>query len=114
MSDNAKTILVTGGAGFIGSNFIPYFLEKDSDHNIINLDALTYAGKLENLKEVEAHKRYRFIKGDIRDRKLLEQIFQKHKIMGVIHFAAESHVDNSFVPSIGSTIHKVTQSFRSA
>ncbi|MCS7004029.1 MAG: dTDP-glucose 4,6-dehydratase [Cytophagales bacterium] len=90
-----KTILVTGGAGFIGSNFIPYFIEKYSDYFIINLDLLTYAGKLENLAEVEQHARYKFIKGDICNRELLEFIFKEYDVRGVIHFAAESHVDNS-------------------
>jgi len=70
-----KTILVTGGAGFIGSNFIPYFLEKYSDYDIINLDLLTYAGNLENLKEVEKNSRYTFIKGNICNRELVEYIF---------------------------------------
>ena len=88
-------ILVTGGAGFIGSNFIPYFLEANTDVNLINIDVLTYAGDLENLNEVEKHERYTFIKGDICDRKLIEKIFEKYTIQGVIHFAAESHVDNS-------------------
>jgi len=90
-----KNILVTGCAGFIGSNFVPYFLEKYPDYNVVNLDLLTYAGDLANLKEVENHSNYTFIKGDIRDRALVEKIFQEHDIQGVIHFAAESHVDNS-------------------
>jgi len=88
-------ILVTGGAGFIGSNFIPYFLKKYEDYKIINLDLLTYAGNLENLTEVENHPRYKFIKGDICNRELVEFIFNEYDIQGVIHFAAESHVDNS-------------------
>ena len=90
-----KTILVTGCAGFIGSNFVPYFLEKYENYNIVNLDLLTYAGDLENLKEVEDNPRYKFIKGNICNRELVEYIFNKYDIQGVIHFAAESHVDNS-------------------
>jgi len=90
-----KNILVTGCAGFIGSNFVPYFLKKYSDYNIINLDLLTYAGDEENLKEVQDNHRYKFIKGDICNRELVELIFNEYDIGGVIHFAAESHVDNS-------------------
>lgn len=90
-----KTILVTGGAGFIGSNFVKYKLEKDQDVKIINLDLLTYAGNLENLKDVENNPNYVFVKGDIRDRELLEELLQKYEITGVINFAAESHVDRS-------------------
>ncbi len=90
-----KSILVTGCAGFIGSNFVPYFLEKYPDYKVVNLDFLTYAGDLENLKEVENNPNYTFIKGDIRDRELVQKIFEEHDIHGVIHFAAESHVDNS-------------------
>jgi dTDP-glucose 4,6-dehydratase len=92
---NSKTILLTGCAGFIGSNFVPYFLEKYPNYNLINLDLLTYAGDLKNLKEIEGHPRYRFIKGDICNRELVEYIFSEFDIKGVIHFAAESHVDNS-------------------
>jgi len=90
-----KNILVTGCAGFIGSNFVPYFLEKYENYNIINLDLLTYAGDLENLKECEENPRYKFIKGDICNRELVEFIFAEYDIQGIIHFAAESHVDNS-------------------
>jgi dTDP-glucose 4,6-dehydratase len=90
-----KSILVTGGAGFIGSNFLPYFIEKYSDYQVINLDLLTYAGNLDNLSEIAQNPRYYFVKGDICDRNLVESIFQKYDIQGVIHFAAESHVDNS-------------------
>lgn len=93
-NDN-KTILVTGCAGFIGSNFVPYFLNKYPQYNLINLDLLTYAGNLENLKECEVNPRYKFIKGDICNRELVEFIFHEYDIQGVIHFAAESHVDNS-------------------
>lgn len=93
-NDN-KTILVTGCAGFIGSNFIPYFLEKYPNYNLVNLDLLTYAGDLENLKECEQNSNYKFIKGDICNRELIEFIFNEYNIQGVIHFAAESHVDNS-------------------
>ncbi len=90
-----KTILVTGGAGFIGSNFIPYFLQAHPEYELINLDLLTYAGEEKNLAEVEKNERYKFIKGDICDRATVESIFAQYKLDGVIHFAAESHVDNS-------------------
>lgn len=90
-----KSILVTGCAGFIGSNFVPYFLEKYPEYHIVNLDLLTYAGNLENLKECDHNPRYKFIKGDICNRELVEFIFNEYDIQGVIHFAAESHVDNS-------------------
>ena len=90
-----KSILVTGSAGFIGSNFVPYFLDKYKDYFIINLDLLTYAGDLENIKEVDGNSNYKFIKGDICNRDLVEFIFDEYNVQGVIHFAAESHVDNS-------------------
>lgn len=91
-----KNILVTGGAGFIGSNFVKQMLNKEKDFSIlINLDLLTYAGNLENLKEIENDKRYKFIKGDICDRDLVESIFDKYDIDTVVNFAAESHVDRS-------------------
>ena len=91
-----KKVLVTGGAGFIGSNFIQYILDHQKDLVLlVNLDALTYAGNLENLKAVEQDARYRFVKGDVRDKKLVEQLFQKYDFDTVVHFAAESHVDRS-------------------
>ncbi len=90
-----KSILVTGCAGFIGSNFVPYFLDKYPEYSLINLDLLTYAGDLANLKECEDNKNYKFIKGNICNRDLVEFIFNEYDIQGVIHFAAESHVDNS-------------------
>lgn len=89
------TILITGGAGFIGSNFIPYFLSKYQNIQIVNLDKLTYAGELSNLEEASNNSSYTFVKGDICDRKLIEELFHTYKFEGVIHFAAESHVDNS-------------------
>jgi dTDP-glucose 4,6-dehydratase len=89
------SILVTGCAGFIGSNFVPYYLEQFPNDHIINLDLLTYAGNLDNLKEVADHERHTFVQGDICDRTLLERLFTEFDIRGVIHFAAESHVDNS-------------------
>ncbi len=91
----SETILITGGAGFIGSNFVPYFCEKYPEYNIINLDKLTYAGNLDNLRECATMKNYRFVQGDICDEQLVEKIFSENDIRGVIHFAAESHVDNS-------------------
>ena len=90
-----NTILITGGAGFIGSNFIPFFLDKNPDIKVVNLDILTYAGDLGNLKEVEKHPNYTFVKGDICDNLLVKGLFENHNISGVINFAAESHVDNS-------------------
>ena len=90
-----KTILVTGGAGFIGSNFILHYLSNNPGTNVVNLDKLTYAGELSNLKEVESNPNYTFIKGDICDRNLIVSLFDKYQFDGVIHFAAESHVDNS-------------------
>ena len=92
-----KNILITGGAGFIGSNFIPYFLDKYPEYFVVNLDLLTYAGNLENLREVENSPRYKFIKGDILNRELIEYLFTEYNFSGVIHFAAESHVDNSIL-----------------
>ncbi|MCR1023270.1 dTDP-glucose 4,6-dehydratase [Cellulophaga baltica] len=88
-------ILITGGAGFIGSNFIPYYLEKNPNDTVINLDLLTYAGNLENLSEVKNETRYKFIQGSICDIKLVESVFNDFNIQSIIHFAAESHVDNS-------------------
>jgi dTDP-glucose 4,6-dehydratase len=89
------TILITGGAGFIGSNFIPYHLAKYPKIKIINLDKLTYAGELSNLTEVQSSNNYTFVQGDICNRGLIEKLFNEYQIDGVIHFAAESHVDNS-------------------
>ncbi|ABR30379.1 dTDP-glucose 4,6-dehydratase [Thermosipho melanesiensis] len=91
------TLLVTGCAGFIGSNFVYYYLEKYKDRKIVGLDKLTYAGNLENLGKltVEQRKRFKFIKGDINNKELLEYIFEEYEIDGVINFAAESHVDRS-------------------
>ena len=90
-----KSILITGGAGFIGSNFINYFSKKYSNYQLLNLDALTYAGNLDNLKELEGYTNYTFINGDIRDKEFIDSIFKQYKVHSVIHFAAESHVDNS-------------------
>ncbi|MBT0741717.1 dTDP-glucose 4,6-dehydratase [Campylobacter lari] len=90
-----KNLLLTGTAGFIGSNFVPYFLEKYKDYTLINLDLLTYAGKLENLKECQNNPRFKFIRGDICNQELVQFLFEEYNIQGVIHFAAESHVDNS-------------------
>ena len=94
-----KNILVTGGAGFIGSNYINYILNERDDYNIINIDKLTYAGNLENLKISELKSNYHFIKGDIGNAELLRYIFEKFKIKYVINFAAESHVDISILGS---------------
>ena len=90
-----KTLLVTGGAGFIGSNFIHYIAERRTGYKVINLDKLTYAGNLENLKDMKDNPNYEFIKGDIADRELVDGIFKSNTIDAVINFAAESHVDRS-------------------
>ena len=91
-----KSILLTGGAGFIGSNFVSYFLETHPDYHLINLDALTYAADLKNITLIPtARDRYTFVEGSICDRTLVEKLFNEHDIRGVLHFAAESHVDNS-------------------
>lgn len=91
----SKSILITGGAGFIGSHVVQLFVTKYPEYTIVNLDALTYAGNLENLKSVEGASNYVFEKADIQDAALLDSIFAKHKITDVIHLAAESHVDRS-------------------
>ncbi len=88
-------ILITGGAGFIGSHVVRMFVNKYPDYQIYNLDALTYAGNMENIKDIEDQPNYTFIKGDIKDIEFVNEIFQKHKFDAVIHLAAESHVDRS-------------------
>ncbi len=90
-----ENILITGAAGFIGSNFVSYFLENNRESQIIVLDKLTYAGSLDNLDEVSNNERFTFVKGDICDKELVNELFTKYQFQGVIHFAAESHVDNS-------------------
>lgn len=90
-----KTLIITGGAGFIGSHVVRLFVTKYPDYKIINLDALTYAGNLENLKDIEHLPNYTFVKADITDAETIRQIFQQYQPDGVIHLAAESHVDRS-------------------
>lgn len=90
-----SVILVTGGAGFIGANFIEYFLKENKKTHIVNLDALTYAGSLSNLINLKNNTNYTFVEGNICNRGLIESLFEKYQFSGVIHFAAESHVDNS-------------------
>nr|WP_106783739.1 dTDP-glucose 4,6-dehydratase [Lysinibacillus timonensis] len=90
-----STFLITGGAGFIGSNYLNYIVNKYPSYQYINLDLLTYAGNLENISELKQYTNYNFVHGSICDRQLIEYLFQKFKIDGIIHFAAESHVDNS-------------------
>jgi len=89
-----KKILVTGGAGFIGSNFVRHIL-GERDYQIVNLDKLTYAGNLENLRDVEDHKNYKFVKGCIADETFMRSLFETEKFDAVINFAAETHVDRS-------------------
>ncbi|WP_341201686.1 dTDP-glucose 4,6-dehydratase [Planomicrobium okeanokoites] len=93
-----KTLLITGGMGFIGSNFIDYIYDKYQSYSIVNLDALTYAADTSNLNLKDD--RYTFVKGDIRNKMFLESVFEKYKVTDVIHFAAESHVDNSIANPI--------------
>ncbi len=92
-----RTIMVTGGAGFIGSNFVRMVLEEHPDINVVNLDCLTYAGNLENLKGYMNHPQHVFVKGDICDGQLVKRVVQEHQIDAIINFAAESHVDRSLV-----------------
>lgn len=89
------SLLITGGAGFIGSHVVRQFVRQHPEYHIINLDALTYAGNLENLKDLKGSPNYSFIKGNIENTALLDSIFEQHSIKGVIHLAAESHVDRS-------------------
>ncbi len=93
--NSTKNILITGGAGFIGSHVVRLFVNNYPQYQIFNLDALTYAGNLENLQDVEAFPNYTFIKGDITDEPFINQLFEQHRFEGVIHLAAESHVDRS-------------------
>ncbi len=92
-----KNVLVTGGAGFIGSNFVRYFLSAHPDARVVNFDKLTYAGNLENLTDIAASPEYCFVRGDICDRGQLDAAFREHHIDTVVHFAAESHVDRSIL-----------------
>jgi dTDP-glucose 4,6-dehydratase len=92
-----KTVVVTGGAGFIGSNFIHHLLRAEPDVQVINLDALTYAGSLENLADVSSNPRYTFVQGDICDAVFVEDLLRKYQVDTVVHFAAESHVDRSIL-----------------
>ena len=90
-----KKYIITGGAGFIGANFIHYLIQAEPESKILNLDKLTYAGNSASLKTIEKHPRYSFIKGDICDDQLIEQIVNDFKPSTIVHFAAESHVDRS-------------------
>ena len=102
-----KKMLITGGAGFIGSNFIHYILSKYNDYQVINLDKLTYAANLDNLKDIEDNKNYRFIHGDIADQEFIFKLFENEKFDIVINFADESHVDNSILNPQNFTITNI-------
>ncbi|HEY4537860.1 MAG TPA: GDP-mannose 4,6-dehydratase, partial [Erysipelothrix sp.] len=94
-------ILVTGGAGFIGSNFVHYMLEKHADYRIVNLDLLTYAGNIHNLDDIMDDERHVFVQGNITNRELVRHLVKEHEIDAIVNFAAESHVDRSILnPSI--------------
>lgn len=95
MTRSFQSILVTGGAGFIGSHVIRTLLKNHENAQIVNFDLLTYAGNLENLRDIEDNRNYQFVRGDIQDRKLIDALFQKHQFDAVVHLAAESHVDRS-------------------
>ena len=90
-----KNILVTGGAGFIGANFVVHFVQNHPEYKVVNLDLLTYAGDLDNVSEIESAPNYEFVQGDICDKAFIDALFAKYQFTDVIHFAAESHVDNS-------------------
>ena len=107
-----RTLLVTGGAGFIGSNFVRHLLAADADTRVVNLDALTYAGNRATLADVEDSERHTFVHGDIGDAKLLAQLFADHRIDAVVHFAAESHVDRSIDAPEAFLLTNVLGTFR--
>ena len=102
-----RNILITGGAGFIGSHVVRLFVKKYPQYRIVNLDALTYAGNMENLKDVEDAANYAFVKADIRDAEAMDKVFSAHAIDSVSHLAAESHVDRSTtdpMPSVNTNV----------
>lgn len=92
-----QNVLITGGAGFIGSNFVHYLLETEPEIQVVNLDNLTYAGSLENLKDLPDRTRYTFVEGDICDRELVDELMSQYDVDAIVHFAAESHVDRSIL-----------------
>ena len=111
MTYRPHTVLVTGGAGFIGSNFIRYLLKSDKQVNIVNLDKLTYAGTLDNLDNLPDSRRHIFVQGDICDRKLVNGLLREHAVNTIIHFAAESHVDRSIMTPAAFVATNVTGTF---
>jgi dTDP-glucose 4,6-dehydratase len=95
MAEYSHTVLITGGAGFIGSHVVRRMVKRYAQYRIVNLDALTYAGNLENLRDLESAPNYSFVKADITDSAAMEELFAREQFDGVIHLAAESHVDRS-------------------